>query len=166
MAKVGRPLREYDEAVASQFLEYLKDGLSSRKTCKKPGMPCWNVLWNWLDANEEFKERYYHARRLGFIASADDLEIIADDESRDQVPDGRGGYKSDNTAVNRDKLRIWTRQWNMAKQYRELFGDKVTNEITGKDGGPIQTQAVDAPPQETREEWLERRAREQANVVH
>jgi len=37
-------------------------------------------------------------------------------------------------------------------------GKIIPLQVTGKDGGPIQYQGIDAPAKETREEWLARRA--------
>lgn len=39
-----------------------------------------------------------------------------------------------------------------------MFTDKT--EMTGKDGGPVEHRVVDAPPNETREQWMERKRRE------
>lgn len=76
---------------------------------------------------------------------------IADDTSRDQntitteILDKETGevlrrvveQRSDNTAVNRDDKRIRARQWAMAKIAKKIFGDKIEQEITGKDGGQL-----------------------------
>ena len=39
-----------------------------------------------------------------------------------------------------------------------LVGKIIPLQVTGKDGGPIQYQGIDAPAKETREEWLARQA--------
>jgi hypothetical protein len=44
------------------------------------------------------------------------------------------------------KLRIWARQWRAAKLAPRKYGDKITTELTGKDGGPIET--ADLTPRE------------------
>jgi hypothetical protein len=41
-----------------------------------------------------------------------------------------------------------------------LLGKILPMQVTGKDGGPIQHQGIDAPAPETREEWLARQAKE------
>jgi hypothetical protein len=41
-----------------------------------------------------------------------------------------------------------------------LVGKILPLQVTGKDGGPIQHQGIDAPAPETREEWLARQAKE------
>lgn len=44
------------------------------------------------------------------------------------------------------KLRIWARQWRAAKLAPRKYGDKITTELTGKDGGAIET--IDLTPRE------------------
>ena len=48
-----------------------------------------------------------------------------------------------------------------------LVGKVIPLQVTGKDGGPIQHQGIDAPAKETREEWLARQAEEdrKSNVL-
>ena len=41
--------------------------------------------------------------------------------------------------VNVVKLQIWARQWVAAKLAPKKYGDKQAIELTGRDGGPIQT---------------------------
>lgn len=165
MAKVGRP-SSYTKEVGDQICSLLADGQSARSICRQLGMPNWSTLWRWSRDIEEFRSQYAEARQLCLEAWAQDIVIISEDQSRDLQPDGKGGFKSDNTAVNRDRLRVDTRKWILSKLLPKQYGEKTVTEITGKDGGPIQTQAVDAPPQETRDEWLERRAKENAERIH
>jgi hypothetical protein len=39
------------------------------------------------------------------------------------------------------RVRASTAQWLLSKWDRENYGDRQTTELTGKDGGPVQTQA-------------------------
>lgn len=41
--------------------------------------------------------------------------------------------------VKRDALRVDTRKWYTAKVAPKLYGEKVAHELTGKDGGPVET---------------------------
>lgn len=70
----------------------------------------------------------------GMAAWEDDIDQIASNETRDLQPDGKGGFKSDNTFVNRDRLRIDTKKWIMCKRMPHIYGDKIQQEVTGKDG--------------------------------
>lgn len=54
----------------------------------------------------------------------------------------------------------------MLEQIAKEVGDAYTNrrELTGAGGGAIMTQAIDRPPNETREEWLARKAKERGET--
>ena len=44
----------------------------------------------------------------------------------------------DAVSVNHAKLRIDTRKWAASKLKPKKYGDRVMNELTGKDGGPVE----------------------------
>ena len=73
---------------------------------------------------------------------ADDLVSISD-ENYTTVDGVRERLSSE--AIQRNRLRVDTRKWMLSKMLPKVYGDhtKVTNEHTGKDGGPIQLAAVD-----------------------
>jgi hypothetical protein len=56
---------------------------------------------------------------------ADELLEIADN------PD------ADKDAVQRDRLKVDTRKWLLAKALPKIYGDRLTAEVTGKDGAPL-----------------------------
>lgn len=101
---------------------------------------------------------------------ADEIVQIAKNETRDYqtvtIFDGKGNVRktyvqSDNTAVNRDRLKVDTMRWLMAKLAPKVYGEKVIQEITGADGGPVQYhQTVDRPRQESVEDWQARVTKE------
>lgn len=71
---------------------------------------------------------------------ADELFSIADDGSNDTYEATEGEEKStrtDHDVINRSRLRIDTRKWYLSKVLPKIYGDKVTNEHTGLDGGPL-----------------------------
>ena len=44
--------------------------------------------------------------------------------------------------THRDRLRVDTRKWILSKLVPKKYGTKVTAEITGADGGPVQTEEM------------------------
>jgi hypothetical protein len=40
------------------------------------------------------------------------------------------------------RLQVDTRKWLLSKALPKIYGDKLTAEVTGKDGGPIETDAT------------------------
>lgn len=117
------------------------------EACKQEGMPNEDVIFLWAIDSEEIFGELTRAQELWCLYQSKKIIEIADDQSRDQQPYSRynsktgelieEGTKSDNTAVNRDALRIKTRSYLMSRWMNRLFGEKSQMELSGKDGGPL-----------------------------
>lgn len=165
MSNRGRPTI-FTQELADRICYLMKEeGLTLRKVCARPEMPSKTAVLEWADKYPSFAVQYARAREGLADYWADDITEITDNESRDLQPDGKGGMKSDNTAVNRDKLKAESRLKLMALFAPKKYGVKVQNELSGPNGGPIQLQGVDSPPQETREQWIERTQRERLQQI-
>jgi hypothetical protein len=68
----------------------------------------------------------------------DDMLVIADDGTNDTYVDGEGNERTDYDVIARSKLRIDTRKWWLARVAPKFYGDRISHELTGKDGGPIE----------------------------
>lgn len=122
----GRP-SGYDKELADKICEALSQGASLRKICKADGMPGESTVRQWASNDVEgFYAQYTRARDIGLDCVADEVFEIADDGSDHQ----------------RDRLRFDARRWYLSKLAPKRYGDKLTAELTGADGGPIQS-AVD-----------------------
>ena len=78
------------------------------------------------------KELYDEARQLQAEAWADEMIEISNGEGNDTYEDERGNIRVDNEVVNRDKLKIGTRQWLMSRLHYERFGDRMTQKHEGE----------------------------------
>ena len=54
--------------------------------------------------------------------------------------------------VDHIMLRVNTRQWVMSRLLPNRYGDRVRQELTGADGGPVEASSVVADVQATLEE--------------
>jgi len=99
------------------------------------------TIYRRLIANEAFCERYARARELQLQVLADQLVPLADKdricEKRTIKPDG-SEERVILDQVERTKLQIDTRKWLLAKLNPKKYGDRVQNEHSGPDGGPMQ----------------------------
>ncbi|MBP0998465.1 ubiquitin carboxyl-hydrolase [Serratia fonticola] len=125
--KVGRP-SDYLPEVADDICALLASGESLLKVCKRPGMPDKSTVFRWISAHEEFRDKYAKATEARADAIFEDMFSIADEVAEDAA------------AVGKARLRIDTRKWALARMNPRKYGDKVTNEIVGKDGGAIQVE--------------------------
>ena len=121
----GRPTI-FTDKIADEICERIALGESLRAICRDEHMPAMSAVFRWLGSNESFREQYTHAREAQADALADDILDIADTA------------EETNEAVRKAQLRIESRKWIAAKLKPKKYNDRVINEVTGADGGPIQ----------------------------
>jgi hypothetical protein len=145
MAEKGRP-SVYSPELAHEICEQLAEGRTLREVCRGEGMPSESIVRKWaLDDKEGFFTQYARAREIGYHAMADETLEIADDGSNDWMERSEkrgGGYELNGEHVQRSRLRVDTRKWMLAKALPKIYGERVAHELTGKDGGPIETIAL------------------------
>jgi hypothetical protein len=145
--EMGRNTK-YTEAMATEICERLAGGESLRSICNDENMPDERRVREWAsDPTHPISPRYARAREVGYMLMADELLEISDSKTGED----------DAATVQRDRLRVDTRKWLLSKMLPKVFGEKITNEVTGS---LTVRETVDKPPTETREEWIARRARE------
>lgn len=154
MAKLGRPTK-FNKELGAEICERLSTGESLRSICRDEHIPNVSNVIKWLfnpsfDSNPdmvEFRAQYAQARinQMHFIA--EELLEIADDGTNDymmrQSKDGEEYEVLNGEHIQRSRLRVDTRKWLLSKVVPKVYGDKVTQEITGKDGGAIETTSSD-----------------------
>lgn len=134
----GRP-SGFTQDIADAMCERLSLGESLRSICRDEAMPSQSMVFRWLVSKPEFREQYAHAREVQADSWADDILEIADDNSNDVIRDPDSGNERFNSEfAARSRLRVDTRKWLMARMAPKKYGDKVTQQITGEDGGPLQ----------------------------
>ena len=143
MAKAGRP-SNYTPELADEICAQLAEGISLRTICLDDAMPCKSAVFNWLRTNKEFADQYARAKEESADALVEDILDIADDGSNDWMEkhdkDGKCvGYQLNGENVQRSRLRVDTRKWYAAKLKPKKYGDRVATELTGRDGGPVET---------------------------
>ena len=90
-------------------------------------MPGRTTVLRWLADNEVFRGQYAYACEVRQDDIFDELFDISDNSGED---------------VNRDRLRIDTRKWVLARMAPKKYGDKAAVELTGKDEGPLEFRDV------------------------
>lgn len=141
----GRPTG-YSTDLASRICEGLSEGQSLRSICRSDDMPSLSTVFNWLRIHKEFLEQYAIAKEESADAMVEDMLDIADNQVEqpllvDGIPmsvDGKVVMVKDAVSVNHAKLRVDTRKWAASKLKPKKYGDRITQELTGKDGGAIE----------------------------
>lgn len=118
---MGRPSL-YTEELVEEICERLADGEPLRHICRDDHMPSWRTIYRWLD-DEELSARIAHARELGEQALSEQCMDIADDEQHDWTMSKKGTITNE-VAIARAKLRVWTRLQLLAKWNPKKWGDR------------------------------------------
>jgi hypothetical protein len=126
--KLGRPTK-YCPNIADNILKRIAKGETLYKIAKDLPVSR-TAVYYWLQTNPTFSDRYTRARALQATAWADEIYDISEGVNPDGTP--RDTREFGHVTVQRDKLRIGTRQWLMAKARPDLYGDKVEVEHKGE----------------------------------
>jgi hypothetical protein len=119
---VSRP-SEYSQETADAICERLINGESLRTICKDEDMPAISTVFRWLSLDKAFSEQYARARDEQADTIADEILAIADGAEDAQ----------------KARLQVDVRKWYAGKLRPKKYGEKVTQEVSGPDGGPILT---------------------------
>jgi hypothetical protein len=107
-------------------------------------MPDKSTVMRWLGVNKAFQDQYARAREVQADYWAEEIVEISDDSSQDAITDPESGNTRQNSEfVARSRLRVDTRKWLMARMAPKKYGERVMQEVTGSDGGPVQIQKIE-----------------------
>ena len=139
--------REYDEEIANELLDRLRDGETLKSICRDPLMPTTNTVWLWtqgsLGAPITWHSVYARARLEqadGFAAdvieladAVDDTAHLAGQAALDALPADatatekrRAYFYAKKRSIEGAKLAIDARKWSAARMNPARWGDKVT----------------------------------------
>jgi hypothetical protein len=117
----------YTPALGAKFCAAMASTSDSISTiCKRAGMPSKATVFRWRLDFPEFKAMYDEAKSDQVDSLFDEIPEIAD-----KAPESSEG-------VAKAKLRIYARIETAQRLKPKQYGNKVTNEMVGADGGPIE----------------------------
>jgi hypothetical protein len=104
-------------------------------------MPCASTISLWRAQHPEFSAQYAIAQETRAELGFDDIQEVADNGINDwmSVNDPENaGYRVNGEHIQRSRLRVDTMKWRLARMNAKRYGEKVSQEISGPDGGPIE----------------------------
>ena len=139
--KRGRPSLRSPE-VEIRLVDALSMGIPMTVVCREEGMPEPRTVRDWEKNDPDFAAVIARAREEGEDYLAWECKAIADDGTNDYMDklnaDGEKiGQTLNAEHIQRSKVRIETRLKLLAKFNPTRWGDKVTAEHVGADGGPV-----------------------------
>lgn len=151
----GRPSIATPELKAEIIRRIEEDGLSLRAVLRMEDMPCRRTVDLWMAADAEFLGQYTRAREIRAELLEERMREIADEPVNKVAT--QFGEHMDSAHVAKQKLQIETLRWSMARMAPKTYGDKVTQEHVGPEGGPVQVQQIEAPDHmKIREKYAQR----------
>nr|WP_225669207.1 terminase small subunit protein [Bradyrhizobium hereditatis] len=118
----------------------MAEGESLRTICKAEDMPDKSTVFRWLAEHQDFRDQYARASEARAHALAEEALEIADDGRNDTYTDEDGHEATNHDVIARSRLRVDTRKWFAARLNPKKYGDKVSSEISGPDGGPVKSE--------------------------
>jgi len=104
----GRP-SIYTDEMADRICDAIIEGGALYKICQQEGFPSERSVYQWLERNPEFSQKYTRARELQQDREADNIVVIAD-EAED---------------ANLARLQIDARKWRASKLAPKKYGDRL-----------------------------------------
>ena len=152
----GRPTKRTPEVI-QRVIEGLSNGTPLTVICAPDDMPCDDTVRIWAESDEALFRDIARARDAGFDRIALDAMRIADTpiegvETID-APDGTRITRKD--MLGHRRLQVDTRLKLLAKWDPKRYGDKITQELTGSNGGPIATTTLDPETEARVKAWAE-----------
>lgn len=136
----GRP-SDFTQELADIICERIADGESLRSICAEEGMPAKSSVFKWLGLHSAFADQYARARETQADALFDEILEISDNGRNDwmerQDDNGGSGWQLNGEHLQRSRLRVDARKWMAGKLRPKKYGEKVTQEHTGENGGPL-----------------------------
>lgn len=117
---MGRP-SDFTPEIANLICERLADGESLRTICRDDDMPDRGTVRRWLASDEEFRRQYAHAREEQGDVYAE--RVVEEAMTAEDAATGR--------------LRMDALKWAASKLAPKKYGEKVQQEISGPEGGPV-----------------------------
>lgn len=127
----------YPRELADTICKRIAEGESLRAVCRDEGMPAASTFLLWLKDDPALTEQYAKAMEMRADAIFDEVFDIADNGANDWIEANdpeNPGYRLNGEHIQRSRLRVDTRKWALARMNAKKYGDKVSAEVTGKDG--------------------------------
>lgn len=130
----GRPTLYTDELAQEICKAIATSGHGLKKICEEnPHFPVRETILVWCFEKPEFSHMYREAKRHQAWALNEECLEISDDKQHDTLVkyDKNGeSYEVQNSEwINRSRLRVETRKWQIARLEPKYFGDRIHKEV-------------------------------------
>ncbi|HZV61629.1 MAG TPA: hypothetical protein VFF75_04375 [Methylophilaceae bacterium] len=133
----------FSQEIADAICARISEGESLRTICRDDDMPGKTTVFRWLAEFESFRDQYARAREAQADLLAEEILEIADDGTNDKYVDENGNTRTDQEVIGRSRLRVDARKWLASKMAPKKYGERVAQEISGPNGGPVPIERIE-----------------------
>jgi hypothetical protein len=141
----GQPTK-YTEALGRAICGWKRQGYTLRQIAALPDMPSKTTMIRWLAVHDDFCDQYVRAGEVVAVLMCEEIPDIVDDGRNDwmerELKSGEVVPVVDREALELSRMRVDARFRLMEKMAPKRYGKRTA--VTGKDGGPVQVQSIDA----------------------
>lgn len=127
-SKGGRPPTPNMDVIKQLICEEISTGKSLAKVLESPGMPGFSTVMTWLREDVTFQKDYANAREARAEVLFDEMDEVAEQAVASVSAVEVAGLR----------LKMDTIKWKLARMNSKKYGEKVSTEVTGANGGPVQ----------------------------
>lgn len=131
------------DEIKTDIMRRLREGASLMSAARENGITA-GAFYNAMSNDGELRDEYTRARENGIDSQAEEMHDL---EMR---------VLSGELDPNAFRAAMDARKWRMARQAPRKYGDKIQQEITGKDGGSIKVETVSSVTKTALDELLGR----------
>lgn len=121
---MARPT-EFSQEVAARICDEVANGSNLNRICAREDFPSRTTVYVWFQQHPSFADNYARSRETRGDGRFDKIDDVVDDM--------RAGTIDSNTA----RVQIDAIKWQAGKEKPKAYGDKIQQEVTGKDGAPF-----------------------------
>lgn len=134
---------EYTQEVADRVCIEIARGRSLVSILKEDDtLPCSATIYKWLIQQPEFAEKYARAREAQADVLFDEILRIADTPQigvKTKTNDKGEVETTEGDMIEHRRLQVDARKWMAGKLRPKKYGDFKAVELSGPEGGPVQT---------------------------
>lgn len=136
---MGRKISIFTPELFETVLARVSTGETLRALARELNFDEGSYRWH-IANDEQLATRYATARQMQAESWADQIVELSDKQVMGKKTKTNSDGSVETTTgdcIDRSRLKVDTRKWLMAKLHPKVYSEKIKQEVTGAEGGPI-----------------------------
>jgi hypothetical protein len=117
--------KEQIDTIFNIICQRIINGESVKSILRDKDMPSTQTFWDWLKNDKIKSNQYARAKEIMAERIFEDIILIADGTDDDIYVDENGIEQTNHNVIQRDRLRIDARKWNLSRMFPKKYGEKI-----------------------------------------